>query len=237
MTLSMHRASCAFIFALLGCASNPMGAAPDATPDVAPDVAAPDVAPDAPPPTCTPGARCGNDCLPQDAPCWACGSLTYDNQCRCVASGGACAPATGCDNPAPAGVGEFCGTYRWCNRACADGLTCTGTPPGSDGGLDYRHVCERARDAGADAEDAGEPTFQLPAPDGGSTACGTLTCAPNQICVLGCSGIDAGPVDLHRCAPRAETLCADGRCPCRVVCGSQHCTQEASGVVVCTLCA
>ncbi len=57
-----------------------------------------------------------------------------------------------------------------------------------------------------DLKYAGEPTFQLPAPDGGPTSCGTLTCAPNQICVLGCSGVDAGPVDLHRCAPRAETV-------------------------------
>lgn len=103
--------------------------------------------------TCTPGAQCGSDCLPQDAPCWACGGLSYDSQCRCRSGGGACAPATGCDNPSPAGEGEFCGTYFWCNRPCAAGLTCTGAASADSGlppGLDYRRRCERPRDASVD---------------------------------------------------------------------------------------
>lgn len=100
---------------------------------------------------CTVGATCGNDCLPSDAPCWACGTLRYNADCQCVASDNLCAPATGCDNPNPAGAGEFCGSYSWCNRPCAAGLECTGQLAGNDAGRDYRRVCVSSGDGGADA--------------------------------------------------------------------------------------
>lgn len=239
MNVLRLRAASALIV-LLGCSEDAASRASDAATSDAP--VATDVAPDtgSVSPRCTPGATCGNDCLPSDAPCWQCGTLTYDGQCRCVAPQGACAPAFGCDNPTPAGPGEFCGSYRWCNRACAEGLTCTGTPPGSTNPGDYRRVCERPTDAGArDASspiDASGPTFQLPSRDGGSFACGTRTCAPGQVCVRDCSGTDAGAVDLHRCVSAPSGCDASGRCACGAVCFTGQCTQEASGVVACQLC-
>ena len=239
MNASKLRAGWALIV-LLGCNENVATPAADAATSDSPTTT--DRAPDTPDTalTCTPGALCGHDCLPSDAPCWQCGELTFDSQCRCVAPQGMCAPASGCDNPAPARAGEFCGTYRWCNRPCATGLTCTGIPPGSTNPGDYRRVCVQAGDAGAqDAatpSDAGGPTFQLRAPDGGAFACGTRTCAPGQVCVRDCSGIDAGPVDLHRCVSAPSGCDASGRCACRSVCFTGQCTQESSGVVACQLC-
>jgi len=229
------------VFGLLGCTdAGPVDARPDvAPPDVArpddapPDVARPvDVRPDVTR-SCMVGAECGNDCYPSDAPCWACGTLHYDADCNCRANASACAPATGCDNPAPAGVGEFCGTYAWCNRPCAAGLTCSGlvNPDAGPGGqLDYRRLCEMPVDAGV------VPSFPVPSPLAPARACGSLTCAAGQVCVLGCSGVDAGSVDLHRCVDVPDACRSTGTCPCASICGQPSC-QPVGDVVRCTGCA
>ena len=117
-------------------------------------------------PGCTPGAVCGNDCTPRDAPCWTCGALRYNGACQCVADPSNCAPATGCDRPGPASEGEFCGSFAWCNRPCAAGLTCTGLPPGPENPRDYRRLCARPVDGGAldGGSDAGDSAV-IDAPD------------------------------------------------------------------------
>lgn len=221
-----------------------------ASTDVVGELATPDVTPDRPP-TCVVGAPCGNDCLPSDAPCWACGTLTYDATCRCRASASSCPPATGCDNPSPAGVGEFCGTYAWCNRACAAGLTCTGrvsADAGPRAELDYRRRCEVPRDASGDVVDAAEPdapsdapsdvpTFTPPSPDAPARACGTLTCGVGQVCIRQCSGIDAGARDLHQCVDVPAACRGAARCPCASVCGFSPWCDPVGDEVQCNGCA
>ena len=202
-----------------------------ATDVVTTDVVTTDVAPDVTR-SCVVGMACGNECYPSDAPCSACGTLRYDADCRCRASAGACAPATGCDNPAPAGVGEFCGTYAWCNRPCAAGLTCTGMVArdgGATSSLDYRRLCEVPADASV------APSFPVPAPLTPSRACGTLTCAAGQVCVLGCSGGDAGAIDLHRCVDVPSACRGAASCPCASVCGAPS-GGAVDGEVRCTGC-
>jgi hypothetical protein len=72
---------------------------------------------------CDVGMRCGNDCLASDDACWACGELVYDSACNCRPAASTCVRPD-CSNPAPAAEGEHCGTYWWCDRPCAAGLTC-----------------------------------------------------------------------------------------------------------------
>ena len=72
---------------------------------------------------CEVGAWCGNDCLENDDACWACGELRYDADCNCRPYASTCFRPD-CSNPALGAEGDYCGTYWWCNRACAAGLTC-----------------------------------------------------------------------------------------------------------------
>lgn len=127
------------LFALAGCEeSNP--APRDASDDASEDA---ELIKDAP--NSVVGDHCGNECLENDAYCWACGSLAYDEDCNCVAS--TCTDVLpGCNDPDPAGEGEFCGTYFWCDRDCAEGLNCEPVPPGEqfEGGVgDYRRTCQQ----------------------------------------------------------------------------------------------
>ena len=218
---------------LAGCGGTPEVTDAGRTDVIATDVIATDaIATDTPADVtraCVVGQACGNDCYPSDAPCWACGTLRFDADCRCRASVGACPPATGCDNPAPAGVGEFCGSYAWCNRPCAAGLTCTGMVGGAASSLDYRRLCEAPADASV------TPSFPVPSPLTPSRACGSLTCAAGQVCVLGCTGVDAGPIDLHRCVDVPSTCRGAASCPCASVCGAPSCV-PVDGEVRCTGC-
>lgn len=84
--------------------------------------------------TCRPDGSCPNDCLPADAPCWTCSWSFSVADCRCHATpvGEGCF-VPDCSAPGPASSGDYCGTYQWCNRACAAGLTCRTAPDAGAG--------------------------------------------------------------------------------------------------------
>jgi hypothetical protein len=76
---------------------------------------------------CAVGAWCGNDCDASSDACWACGELRYDANCNCRPIASTC-DRPDCTEAGPAASGEHCGTYWWCERACADGLQCLDQP-------------------------------------------------------------------------------------------------------------
>jgi hypothetical protein len=76
---------------------------------------------------CKVGDWCGNDCLDQSDACWACGELRYDADCECRPYASTCFRPD-CSDPTPAAEGEYCGTYWWCERPCAEGLVCALKP-------------------------------------------------------------------------------------------------------------
>lgn len=87
---------------------------------------------------CEVGAWCGNDCLANSDACWACGELRYDTACECRPVASTCFRPD-CSDPAPGRSGDYCGTYWWCDRACAAGLACRAkdATPGS-----YLQTCQ-----------------------------------------------------------------------------------------------
>lgn len=87
---------------------------------------------------CDVGAWCGNDCLASDDACWACGELRYDTACKCRPVASTCFRPD-CSDATPGQSGDYCGTYWWCDRACAAGLTCRAkdATPGS-----YLQTCQ-----------------------------------------------------------------------------------------------
>lgn len=78
------------------------------------------------PKACLPGDACGNDCYgPEDYVCGACGELYYTHDCSCRPD---VPPLSECASTEPAGEGELCGHYWWCDRGCGSGLTCREDP-------------------------------------------------------------------------------------------------------------
>lgn len=87
---------------------------------------------------CVVGSSCAFDCLsPEEASCWACGELTMNENCKCRPEN--CGAIPQCDEPGPAQEGEFCGKYWWCQRSCAEGLTCVEQDPCDE--MDWKTVC------------------------------------------------------------------------------------------------
>jgi hypothetical protein len=101
-------------------------------------------------------------------------------------------------------------------------------------------------DASPDAPDARDVPSDGRAYDAGSYACGTMTCASNQVCVHPCSGIDSGmggppPVCVDVPAscdgtPTCECVhpsqCVSGGSP-----GFPGCTLRGARDLICNLCA
>lgn len=110
---------------------------------------------------CNVGQNCGVDCSgPEQAPCWACGSLYYTSNCECraMAGAGACIWPD-CRTPAVGQEGDYCGTYWWCDRPCAAGLACE--PFNTDARwADWMRTCQRIDAGAADV-----------APDGDASSC------------------------------------------------------------------
>ncbi len=93
---------------------------------------------------CTPGESCGSDCMPQDSPCWNCGTLTWDSECHCQVDINNCAEVPDCSAPGPVGEGEYCGEYWWCDRDCLPGLVCELKPAEDAGpGGSYVKTCQQ----------------------------------------------------------------------------------------------
>ena len=87
------------------------------------DAAPPDVSL----PACEVGAWCGNDCDPFSDACWACGELRYDAACNCRPVASSCFRPD-CTATPPGALGDYCGMYWWCDRACGEGLQCLDQP-------------------------------------------------------------------------------------------------------------
>lgn len=81
---------------------------------------------------CIPGTSCGNDCIgAEEWACATCGELFFTHTCGCRPD---LAPLEECKPAAAAELDELCGEEWWCNRQCAEGLTCTPDPDyGNDG--------------------------------------------------------------------------------------------------------
>ena len=74
------------------------------------------------PAACLPGATCGADCYaPEEYACSDCGTLYFTHDCGCLPDR---PPLAECQPSEPASLGELCGEYWWCDRACATGLIC-----------------------------------------------------------------------------------------------------------------
>lgn len=95
--------------------------------------------------TCILNGYCGNECLsaPEGA-CYYCGDLRYTVACLCQPSLAACLIPSDCSATTPAGAGEHCGTFWWCQRACQSGLTCVPQVDAGTylGGPLYWHHCQ-----------------------------------------------------------------------------------------------
>jgi hypothetical protein len=160
------------------------------------------------------GLACGVDCgTPHGGPCFACGTLYLTATCDCRAprGGGACFWPD-CSSPAVGGEGDHCGTYWWCDRACAAGLTCE--PDLRDGGFgNYLRSCQR-RDGGTTdvVPDSDVSTRDADArPADGDVTSDSQCADAGRSCGIDCGGPAAGP--CFECG----TLFINVNCECRPI--------------------
>ncbi|HEY5924459.1 MAG TPA: hypothetical protein VIV11_22430 [Kofleriaceae bacterium] len=111
------------VFVLAACGQDGP-ATPDAPCGAGTDAACTSVGIDA---ACSVGEWCGNDCDPASDACWACGELRYDAACNCRPVTSMCFRPD-CSAPGLGAIGDYCGTYWWCDRACGEGLQCLDKP-------------------------------------------------------------------------------------------------------------
>ena len=159
-----------------------------------------------PQPLCEVGADCGSDCFESSCYTWACGSLTFDEDCNCRPA--SWCHLSECDAPGLASEGEKCGTHDWCDRDCADGLTCLRSPDAE--AWEYLRTCQQVElNPSPEMPEPMMPEPMMPEPmcEVGAN-CGLFDCSENDCHTWACGGLTYD----ENCVCRPPSWCQLAEC-------------------------